>query len=439
MKLNYTSLQHAVEPVDRPRDWLYDAQAAAGRPRDPAPWPPGAGRLGGRPGLAGAPGRLHPGPGRGSARFAVARRRRAARSRAAGRAHHRRALPRRASTRRSRWPGPSTRPRRARLGASRSSARARGFSARRAGSGTAGWRRSTPRTPRLALGLADAPVAAAVELGPTAAPSRAQPSLPSGPGDAAARRFGSPSRRRPRGLARSSSDRAPEGGSPQAALDDLIEVCGGRHDIAVQPIDLAGYASERPAGADDGPDDRGGPAVLRRPAGRRARAGGGRGARVKRVSSKIVYEGPIATVRIDTFRYEDGAEDERQVVGHPGAVAVVAHDDEHIYLVRQPREAVGEPDLLELPAGKLDVEGETPLECARRELAEEISMGPPSGPSSSASTQPRLRRGGGDVFLATDLCRCRRRARPRASGSRWSAGRSTTSTARSRTAATRSR
>jgi hypothetical protein len=37
-------------------------------------------------------------------------------------------------------------------------------------------------------------------------------------------------------------DRAPEGGSPQAALDDLIEVCGGRHDIAVEEIDLDGYA-----------------------------------------------------------------------------------------------------------------------------------------------------------------------------------------------------
>ena len=40
--------------------------------------------------------------------------------------------------------------------------------------------------------------------------------------------------------------------------------------------------------------------------------------------------------------------------------------------MRQPREATGDPDLLELPAGKLDEEGESPLECARRELAEEI-------------------------------------------------------------------
>jgi len=45
----------------------------------------------------------------------------------------------------------------------------------------------------------------------------------------------------------------------------------------------------------------------------------------------------------------------------------------HVYLVRQPREAVGETTL-ELPAGKLDVPGETPLDCARRELAEEVGL-----------------------------------------------------------------
>ncbi len=92
----------------------------------------------------------------------------------------------------------------------------------------------------------------------------------------------------------------------------------------------------------------------------------------EQISSETVYEGRQATVHMRRFRHEDGVEVEREVVGHPGAVAVVAHDDEHLWLVRQPREAVGIPDMLELPAGKRDVDGEEPLTTARRELAEEI-------------------------------------------------------------------
>ncbi len=92
----------------------------------------------------------------------------------------------------------------------------------------------------------------------------------------------------------------------------------------------------------------------------------------ERLSSETAYEGKIVTVRLERFRYEDGGEADREIIGHMGAVGVVAHDDEHLYLVRQPREAVGEPDVLELPAGKLDEEGEDPLDTAKRELAEEI-------------------------------------------------------------------
>jgi len=92
----------------------------------------------------------------------------------------------------------------------------------------------------------------------------------------------------------------------------------------------------------------------------------------ERTGSEVVYDGKLAKVRIDTFRHEDGEEVEREVVGHQGAVAVVAHDGGRLFLVRQPREAVGVRDLLEIPAGRLDVEGEAPLETAKRELAEEI-------------------------------------------------------------------
>ena len=93
----------------------------------------------------------------------------------------------------------------------------------------------------------------------------------------------------------------------------------------------------------------------------------------ERIKSDVVYEGKIATVYKDTVRYDDdGEEAEREYVGHPGSVAMVAHVGERVYLVNQPREPVGEQQVLELPAGKLDVEGEEPLATAKRELAEEI-------------------------------------------------------------------
>lgn len=74
------------------------------------------------------------------------------------------------------------------------------------------------------------------------------------------------------------------------------------------------------------------------------------------------------------YRREDGTEVERQIVEHPGSVAILAHDEEFAYLVAQPREAVEADRLLEIPAGTLDVEGESELECAQRELAEEAGL-----------------------------------------------------------------
>jgi len=90
------------------------------------------------------------------------------------------------------------------------------------------------------------------------------------------------------------------------------------------------------------------------------------------VGAETKYEGKIFSVREETFRHEDGEESTREIVRHTGAVGVVCHDSVSLWLVRQPREAVGAPDLLEIPAGKLDVEGEEPLATAKRELAEEI-------------------------------------------------------------------
>jgi 8-oxo-dGTP pyrophosphatase MutT (NUDIX family) len=93
----------------------------------------------------------------------------------------------------------------------------------------------------------------------------------------------------------------------------------------------------------------------------------------ERLDSEMLFDGKFIAVRRDTFRHEDGEVVQRELVTHPGAVGVVVlDDDDQLWFVRQPREAIGVPDLLEIPAGKLDVEGEDPLEAARRELAEEI-------------------------------------------------------------------
>ena len=130
----------------------------------------------------------------------------------------------------------------------------------------------------------------------------------------------------------------------------------------------------------------------------------------------------------------------RQWVAHPGSVAIVAHDGEHVWLVRQPREATGDPDLLELPAGKLDEEGESPLECGQRELAEEIGKAAASWEhlttyfTSAGFTDEQCH-----IFLATDLRdEPGRRDRGRADRHRAASAR-TSSTRRSRSAATRRR
>lgn len=122
------------------------------------------------------------------------------------------------------------------------------------------------------------------------------------------------------------------------------------------------------------------------------------------LGSERVYHGRLVDVCIERFRHADGEEVSREVVRHRGAVAVVAHDCEHVYLVRQPREAIGEPDLLEIPAGRLDVDGEAPLAAAQRELAEEIGRGARAWEpiltyyTSAGFTDERVH-----LFLATDL------------------------------------
>jgi len=94
------------------------------------------------------------------------------------------------------------------------------------------------------------------------------------------------------------------------------------------------------------------------------------------VASRVVHRG-FSTVRIDALEGPDGPF-EREVVEHPDAVAVVALDgDGRVALVRQYRHPLRAP-LLELPAGTLDVPGESPEAAAHRELAEEVGRSAPS-------------------------------------------------------------
>jgi len=122
------------------------------------------------------------------------------------------------------------------------------------------------------------------------------------------------------------------------------------------------------------------------------------------LGGETVYDGRLVQVRIERFRHADGEEVSREIVRHQGAVGILAHDAEQLWLVRQPREAVDEPELLEIPAGRLDVPGEQPLAAAQRELAEEVGLGARQWDpiltyyTGAGFTDERVH-----LFLATDL------------------------------------
>jgi 8-oxo-dGTP pyrophosphatase MutT (NUDIX family) len=96
--------------------------------------------------------------------------------------------------------------------------------------------------------------------------------------------------------------------------------------------------------------------------------------RFTKLGERVVHRGHMIDVAVGTFQAPDGTTFERDIVHHPGAVSVVAVDDQdRAVVVRQYRAPV-DAFVLELPAGKLDVKGEDPMVCAQRELAEEVGL-----------------------------------------------------------------
>jgi ADP-ribose pyrophosphatase len=95
--------------------------------------------------------------------------------------------------------------------------------------------------------------------------------------------------------------------------------------------------------------------------------------KIKTLDSEKVFEGRVFDIRQDKVRLSNGRVANLDIIEHGGSVTILPLDNEdHIWFVCQYRHPAGEK-ILELPAGTLE-HGEDPLDCARRELREEIGM-----------------------------------------------------------------
>src|SRR5215207_627547 len=96
------------------------------------------------------------------------------------------------------------------------------------------------------------------------------------------------------------------------------------------------------------------------------------------VSTERLHTGKVVNLDLDTVRFPDGSTGQLEMLRHPGASAVVPlldpadHPDPRVMLIRQFRHAA-ESFIWEVPAGRLDA-GETPEQCAARELEEEVGL-----------------------------------------------------------------
>lgn len=124
------------------------------------------------------------------------------------------------------------------------------------------------------------------------------------------------------------------------------------------------------------------------------------------LGTRRIYEGRVINLRVDQVRLSSGIEAKREIVEHPGAVAIVpVLEGGRVVLVRQYRSAVAE-DLLEIPAGTLK-KGEDPLVCAKRELIEETNYSAGRMEQFMFSwVAPGYSSEAMYYFLATDLAPC---------------------------------
>lgn len=120
------------------------------------------------------------------------------------------------------------------------------------------------------------------------------------------------------------------------------------------------------------------------------------------IATRRAYDGRLISVRVDEVELSDGRRTSREVVEHPGAVAILAWDGERLAVVRQWRHPAG-GEMVEIPAGTLDP-GEEPRATAERELAEECGLA-----AAVWEAGPRFFTAPGfcdelmHLFLATDL------------------------------------
>jgi len=126
----------------------------------------------------------------------------------------------------------------------------------------------------------------------------------------------------------------------------------------------------------------------------------------RKLDERLEWSGTLVSAGVGTFADPDGNTFERDVVHHPGAVVVVAVVGDDVLLVRQYRAAI-DRNLLEIPAGKRDVDGEPVLVTAHRELEEEVGMKAGSMVQlAEFYNSPGFCDEHSYLFLATDLTAC---------------------------------